>query len=86
MIGNVVKNTEVKFLFATSNIIDAVFLSDEIVFISKEKYEVKEHIKIEEKFSTYKELLSSEKFAEIFSNIKSILTEDSGFQLKDFSV
>lgn len=86
MIRYVVKNTDVKFLFATSNIIDAAFISDEIVFISKEKNEVKGQIKIEKKFSSFKELLSSEKFTEIFSKIKFILTEDSAFQIKDFSV
>lgn len=86
MIKNVVKNTDAKFLFATSNIIDAAFISDEIIFISKEKNEVKGQIKIEEKFSSFKELLSSEKFTEIFSKIKSKLVEDSGLQVKDFSV
>lgn len=86
MIRNVVKNTDVKFLFATSDIIDASFISDEIVFISKEKNDVKGQIKIEEKFSSFKELLASEKFTEMFSKIKSILAEDSGFQVKDFSI
>lgn len=86
MIRNVVKNSDVKFLFATSNILDAIILSDEIAFLSKEKSDVNKHLKVEEKFSTYKELLSSEKFTEIFSKVKSILTEDTGFQIKDFSV
>jgi ABC-type nitrate/sulfonate/bicarbonate transport system ATPase subunit len=86
MIRNVVKNSDVKFLFATSNILDAIFLSDEIAFLSKEKSDINKHLKVEEKFSTYKELLSSEKFTEIFSKVKSILTEDTGFQIKDFSV
>ena len=86
LMRNVIENTEVKFLLATSNIIDAAFISDEIIFISKEKNEVKVQIKIEEKFSSFKELLSSEKFAEIFSKIKNILAEDSAFQIKDFSV
>ncbi len=50
MTKSVVTQTDSKFLMATSNLLDAIFLSDEVMFFNKEGKTLTESLKIEKKF------------------------------------
>jgi len=80
-IRNIIKNTGVKILFATKNITDAIYLSDEIIFISEIKNESPALFKNIEKFSMRNEIFSSSIFKDIISKIQYSKIEEAEFHL-----
>ncbi|MEJ5261354.1 MAG: ATP-binding cassette domain-containing protein [Ignavibacterium sp.] len=86
VLKNVSRETGIKFLLATSNILDAMLISDEIIILPKLKDEVKDSIKLVGKFSSYNEIITSEDLISVIKIIQSHTNENSGFQLKEFSV
>ena len=86
MLKNVIKQRGTKFLLATSNLLDALFLSDEVIFFSKDEGALQDYIKIEKKFSNINEMLQSDYFNQLFSKIQSKILLQSGYRIKDFSI
>ncbi len=81
MLKDVIEESNTKFLLATSNLIDAFFLSDEIMIISDDKNFPYEKIKVEKKFSHINEMLVSDYFQQYFNKIQSKLSAKSGFRI-----
>lgn len=86
MIKSVVTQTDSKFLMATSNLLDAIFLSDEVMFFKKEGKTLTESLKIEKSFSSMNEMLQSDFFNQVLNNFKSKMDIHSGYNIKDFSI
>lgn len=86
VLKNIYKETGIKFLLATSNILDAMLFSDEVKILPKLRDEVKDSIKLVRKISSYNELLNSDDLTSVIKIIQSLTTENSGFQLTEFSV
>lgn len=86
ILKNISKETGVKFLLSTSNILDAMLLSDEIIILPRLTDEAKDSIKLIRRFSSYKELLPSDDLISVIKIIQLHANENSGIQLKEFSV
>ncbi len=70
MFKNVFKRFETKFLLATSNLLDASFLSDEVIIFSKEQSGIIENLRIEKSFQNLSEMLHSEYFNQTLNRVK----------------
>lgn len=87
MLKNVIQQLETKFLLATSNLLDAFFLSYELIIYSKEQNSIIETLRIEQSFKNLSEFLQSEYFNQIFNRVKyKLLFIHSGISLNDFSI
>ncbi|AFH49460.1 ABC-type anion transport system ATPase component [Ignavibacterium album JCM 16511] len=86
MIKSVVTQTGSKFLLATSNLLDAIFLSDEVILLTDVKKPLVDYYKIEKRFSDLSEIMKSDYLTNIFNKIQSMATNQSGFIIKNFSI
>lgn len=86
MLKNVIKQKGTRFLLATSNLLDALFLSDEVIFFSKDEGAFQDNIKIEKKFSNINEMSQSDYFNQLFNKLQSKIFLQSGYRIKDFSI
>lgn len=69
MIKNAVTSVSTKVLFTTSNIIDALFISDQIYLATGCPINIIEQISLESNFESYSEILSSDIIKNLLLNI-----------------
>ncbi|GMU96235.1 ATP-binding cassette domain-containing protein [Ignavibacterium album] len=70
MLKNVIKQYNSRFLLTTSGLLDAAFLSDEIILFSKDENILSEYLKVEQRYTHINEMLQSEFFNRILNKIQ----------------
>lgn len=86
MLIDIKNKYNVQFIIATTNIIEAVFLSDRILLMSKNPAQIIFEKVIEEKFVNPTEMLKSAYFNSISGEIQNQFNKNSGIALINYSV
>lgn len=81
VIKDIIKETRTKFLLATNNLSDSLFLSDEIILLDYNSLVLLERVKVDKKFTSLKDLENSEYFLDVLSKIQLKLKNFSGYNL-----
>lgn len=84
MLKIIVNQVSAKFILATSNLLDAIYLSNEVILFSDMEKSLIESFKIEKSFTSINEMLRSDYLTQFINKIHS--TIEPGFRIKDFSI
>lgn len=86
LLKEVKEKYKIHFLLATTNLVEAVFLSDLIFLMSKNPAQIIFENKIEEKFKNLNDMLNSKIFILLSEEIQKQFKKNSGISLINYSV
>lgn len=86
LLGYIKNNYQINFILATTNLIEAIYLSDLIFLMSKNPAQIIYEKIINTKFSSVSEMLNSEFFTKISEDIRKAFKENGGITLIHYSV
>ena len=86
MIKEIVQKTQIHFLLATTNIIEACYLSNKILLMSKNPAKIIFEISMMETFTSISAMLKSVEFENVLQEIKSQFQIYSGIGIINYSV